>query len=226
MKCNLCGSRNYRKDPKQDRYGHLIELATCDCGLSWLHNYWTPETNREFYTSGRYRDLIGLYRGRVFDWVEHYKDQYLYATKLLNWLDPWEIHGATPCHIGADPEKVDPIADTFAMRWGVECDSVDHLEGHRLEGYSHIVLCRTVDHLLDITEAFQQIKQGLTSDGVFYFDILDQGPYSHNFDLKIDHQYYLNDLTAKMYIDRAGFTLVDSTDTIDDNHMGYLCRLS
>ena len=81
--------------------------------------------------------------------------------------------------------------------------------------FDTIVLCQTVDHLLDIAGTLSRVRQLLTPGGLLFVDIVDfRAAYLRNWSIedavKIDHPYYLTETTMVAYLVRAGFEIVRS----------------
>ena len=92
-----------------------------------------------------------------------------------------------------------------------------------------ILLCRSIEHLLDLRSALRRIRALLTPDGLFYCDIIDYlescrttgGPQTVS---KMDHCYWLCQETAPLIFRSLGFEIVAATASFDPAVIGYVLR--
>jgi hypothetical protein len=94
-----------------------------------------------------------------------------------------------------------------------------------------VVLCQTIDHLLDVAGTLRRLRQLLTAQGMLFVDIVDfRAAYLRNWSVeeavKIDHPYYLTEATASAYLRRTGFDVVRSDYATDHLHVSYIARPS
>jgi hypothetical protein len=92
-----------------------------------------------------------------------------------------------------------------------------------------MVLCQTVDHLLDVTGTLHRLHDLISPGGVFFVDIVDfRAAYLRNGSVeaavKIDHPYYLTEATMTAYLARAGFDVVRADYAADHLHVSYVAR--
>ena len=71
-----------------------------------------------------------------------------------------------------------------------------------------VVLCQTVDHLLDIAGTLRRVRELLSAGGLLFVDIVDfRAAYLRHWSVeeavKIDHPYYLTEPTMAAYLRRA-----------------------
>jgi SAM-dependent methyltransferase len=248
--CNLCGGRAKTRLTHQDRYGFRSAAEICDsCGLTFLNPRLTAEAYRTFY-SAVYRPLVSAYHNRRIDFETVQQDQAPYALALSSYLSRWvpEIGGRSLLDIGGstgvvssrlaadygfDPLVLDPSPEELAVAKSRGCRVQSGLlEDLTPEGsFSLILLCQTVDHLLDVAGALKKIKSVLRPDGMFFVDIVDfRWSYLHHRSIesaiKVDHPYYLVPETMEFYLRIAGFKAVGRVVAADSMHLGYLCRHS
>ena len=94
-----------------------------------------------------------------------------------------------------------------------------------------VIICQTVDHLLDVSGTLRRVRDLLTDRGQLLIDIVDfRAAYLRHWSVedatKIDHPYYLTQNTMEAYLRRAGFGIVTVDYAADHLHVSYLCRLA
>jgi len=97
--------------------------------------------------------------------------------------------------------------------------------------FDFVIVCQTIDHLLDISGTLQRVRDLLTDRGQLFVDIVDfRAAYLRNWSVedatKLDHPYYLTQNTMEAYLRRAGFAIVKVDYAADHLHVSYLCRLA
>jgi SAM-dependent methyltransferase len=97
--------------------------------------------------------------------------------------------------------------------------------------FDFVIICQTVDHLLDVGGTLERVRGLLTDRGQLFVDIVDfRAAYLRNWSVedatKIDHPYYLTQNTMEAYLRRAGFGIVKVDYAADHLHVSYLCRLA
>jgi 2-polyprenyl-3-methyl-5-hydroxy-6-metoxy-1,4-benzoquinol methylase len=95
--------------------------------------------------------------------------------------------------------------------------------------FDFVLICQTVDHLLDVAGTLKRVRELLTPNGSLFIDIVDfRAAYLRNWSvedaIKIDHPYYLTQDTITAYLRRAGFETVRAAYAADHLHVSYLCR--
>jgi len=196
-----------------------------------------------------YRPLVSAFHGRLIDATTIQDEQRQYAAERIEFLEPWlarraggallDIGGSTGIVAHAIAERfglratvVDPapLEAAQAQRLGLETIAglVEHVNlGDRR--FDVVVLCQTVDHLLDIAGTLTRIHGLLRSDGRLFVDIVDfRAAYLRNWSvedaIKIDHPYYLTESTIAGFLARAGFDILGVDYAADHLHVGYVCR--
>ena len=86
------------------------------------------------------------------------------------------------------------------------------------------------DHLLDVAGTLKRVRQLMTPHGRLFIDIVDfRAAYLRNWSVedatKIDHPYYLTEVTIGAFLRRAGFDVLRSDYAADHLHISYLCSL-
>lgn len=246
--CNLCGAERFVQLTHEDRYGYAASASLCaNCGLVFLNPRLSAEAYQEFY-AGVYRPLVSAYHGREINSKTIQAEQLDYAAERAGFAAPFiapgsqnrllDIGGSTGVvaqhfkeRFGYSAKVLDPSAEELeeAKARGLETvqglfEQVDFSE----EKFDLILLCQTVDHLLDIRAALQKIRQSLTPEGFLLLDIVDfRAAYLRNWSvetaIKIDHPYYLTEPSMEAYLRRAGFSIVRKGYAADHLHINYLC---
>jgi hypothetical protein len=89
-----------------------------------------------------------------------------------------------------------------------------------------VLLCQTVDHLLDVGATLASVRGMTADDGHAFVDVLDVVLVARRLGcvegaVKIDHPYYLTGETAQAYFLRAGFEPV-AERLSEDDHRGFV----
>jgi SAM-dependent methyltransferase len=248
-RCNLCGGGTFTIVAHRDRYGYPAEAVACrTCGLTCLSPVMTAEAYARFYVDV-YRPLVSAFHGRVIDAKTMQAEQRDYAGERGAFVEPF-VHGrgfATLLDIGG---STGVVAHAFAARFGLRATVVDPSpleidEAKRLgletvtgfvedydphgQVFDLVIMCQTVDHLLDIGGALGAIRRLIRPDGIFFIDIVDlRAAYLRNWSIeeaiKIDPPYYLTQSTMEAFLARAGFDVARVDYAADHLHVGYVCR--
>jgi hypothetical protein len=246
--CNLCGAHRFIILTHRDRYGFAAEAHACDaCGLVFLNPRLTAEAYGRFYES-TYRPLVSAYHGRLIDARTVQDEQRVYASQCIDFLRPFVTRGATTLldiggstgvvasavgrEFGLTATVVDPAPLEIAEARRLGLETVTGLvEKHDFgpRTFDLVMLCQTVDHLLDIRGTLGRVRQLIARDGVLFVDIVDfRAAYlrcrSVEEAIKIDHPYYLTELTMELYLRRAGFEVLRCDYAADHLHVGFACR--
>ncbi len=246
--CNLCGETRLVVITHQDRYGYPAPANTCwRCGLTFINPRMTASAYEAFY-GGTYRPLVSAYHGRDINAQSIQAEQLTYTIEREAFLTPFLAGRAvrTMLDIGGSTGVVaERLAQTYNLTATVLDPSPDELEEARRRGletitglvedadfgqqqFDFVILCQTIDHLLDIRGTLAKIRQLLAPEGLFFVDIVDfRAAYLRhwriNEALKIDHPYYLTQATAEAYLARAGFDILGKAYAADHLHISYLC---
>jgi cyclopropane fatty-acyl-phospholipid synthase-like methyltransferase len=246
--CNLCGSTRFIVIAHRDRYGFGAEAHACErCGLVFLNPRMTAEAYGRFY-QGTYRPLVSAFHGRLIDARTIQDEQQAYAAERVEFLRPFMRAGmATLLDIGGSTGVVAarvtsefaltgtlidpaPLEVAEAKRLGLETVT-GLVEQHDFKGrtFDLVIVCQTVDHLLDVGGTLSRIRELLSKDGVLFIDIVDfRAAYLRNWSveeaIKIDHPYYLTEPTMTAYLERSGFEVLRTDYAADHLHVGYVCR--
>jgi 2-polyprenyl-3-methyl-5-hydroxy-6-metoxy-1,4-benzoquinol methylase len=247
--CNLCGGDTFVGLTHRDRYGYPASAHACSrCGLVFLNPRMTAEAYGEFY-QGVYRPLVSAFHGRLIDARTIQQEQRQYAVERAALLGPFlrdgerrtllDIGGSTgvvASHLvsafGLRGTLIDPAPAEVeeARRLGLETITglvEEHDFGDRR--FDVVIICQTVDHLLDIAGTLTRVRQLLTAGGILFIDIVDfRAAYLRNASveaaIKIDHPYYLTEETMTAFLRRAGFAVCRTDYAADHLHVSYVCR--
>jgi len=249
--CNLCGGRSFVTLAHRDRYHYAATADGCrHCGLVFLNPVMTAEAYGRFYER-TYRPLVSAFHGRLIDATTIQDEQREYAAERIEFLERWlaeadrgtllDIGGSTGVvahalaqHFGLRATVIDPapLEAAQAQRLGLETIRalVEHVDlgGRR---FDVVVLCQTVDHLLDVAGTLSRVRALLHADGRLFVDIVDfRAAYLRNWSvedaIKVDHPYYLTESTIAAFLARSGFEILGTDYAADHLHVGYVCRPS
>jgi SAM-dependent methyltransferase len=249
--CNLCGGARFVTLTHRDRYGYAAPASGCArCGLVFLNPRMTAAAYGRFY-DGIYRPLVSAFHGRLIDARTIQAEQRAYAGDRAEMIRPF-VRGAglrSMLDIGG---STGVVAGHFAQEFGLTGTLIDpaplEVEEARAFGletitglveehdfgskrFDVVIICQTVDHLLDVGGTLRRVRELLTERGYLFIDIVDfRAAYLRGWSIedatKIDHPYYLTQNTMEAYLRRAGFGIVTVDYAADHLHVSYLCRLA
>jgi SAM-dependent methyltransferase len=246
-RCNLCGGSVFTVLTHRDRYGFPAGACACRrCGLVFLDPVMTAAAYGRFY-AGTYRPLVSAYHGRLIDARTIQQEQREYAVERGELLAPFMRAGRyqTMLDIGG---STGVVAQAFATRFGLKATVIDPAPSEAAEAqalgietieglvesvdlgrrqFDVVIICQTVDHLLDIAGTLRRVRDLLTPGGVLFADIVDfRAAYLRNWSVedavKIDHPYYLTEATMTALMARTGFEIVRSDYAADHLHVSYV----
>ena len=247
--CNLCGGQQFVVVTHRDRYGYPATAHGCRlCGLVFLNPVMTPEAYESFYVR-TYRPLVSAFHGRLIDARTIQAEQREYAVERGDFLAPFleGRRGARMLDIGG---STGVVSHAWARRFSLEATVIDpapletaEAEALGLEAihglverhdfgarrFDVVVVCQTVDHLLDVTGTLARVREVIEDDGLLFVDIVDfRAAYLRQWSaedaVKVDHPYYLVEATAEAFLARAGFEILRVDYAADHLHVGYACR--
>ena len=247
--CNLCGAAEFVILTHRDRYGYPVEAHACRrCGLVFLNPRMTAEAYGRFY-DGIYRPLVSAFHGRLIDARTIQAEQREYAIERAAFIRPFmrNFAGKTMLDIGG---STGVVAAHLAQEFGFQGTVIDpaplEIDQARRSGletitglveqydfgkrrFDVVIICQTVDHLLDIAGTLARIRQLLSDKGLFFIDIVDfRAAYLRNWSvenaIKIDHPYYLTEPTMVAYLRSSGFEVLRGDYAGDHLHVSYMCR--
>ena len=249
MSCNLCGGNVLVTITHRDRYGFPAQASACTrCGLVFLNPRMTAAAYGRFY-DGVYRPLVSAFHGRLIDARTIQAEQREYAADRAEFARPFIDRSGltTMLDIGG---STGVVASYFAQTFGLAGTLIDpaplEVQEARAFGletmtglveeydfgdrrFDLVVICQTVDHLLDVAGTLRRVRDLLTPNGYLFIDIVDfRAAYLRNWSVedatKIDHPYYLTQETITAYLRRAGFESMRHAYAADHLHVSYLCR--
>ena len=253
--CNLCGGTRFVVLTHRDRYGYPARADACrGCGLVFLNPRLTAGAYGRFY-DGVYRPLVSAFHGRLIDATTIQDEQRDYAVERGEFLGRFfgtvsagaassarrllDIGGSTGVvaahfmrEFGLEGTLIDPapLEVAQARRFGLETIT-GLIEDHDFAGrrFDLVIICQTVDHLLDIAGTLARVRALLTERGLLFIDIVDfRAAYLRQWSVedavKIDHPYYLTESTMTAYLRRAGFDVLGTDYAADHLHVSYVCR--
>jgi ubiquinone/menaquinone biosynthesis C-methylase UbiE len=249
MTCNLCGANVLVTITQRDRYGYPAHASACTrCGLVFLNPRMTAAAYGRFY-DGIYRPLVSAFHGRLIDARTIQAEQQQYASDraefaraflsgsgLTTMLDIGGSTGVVASHFarsfGLTGTLIDPapLEIEEARSFGLETIT-GLVEEYDFGGrrFDLVLICQTVDHLLDVAGTLRRVRELLTPNGYLLIDIVDfRAAYLRNWSVedatKIDHPYYLTQETMTAYLRRTGFESMRIAYAADHLHVSYLCR--
>ena len=223
--CNLCGETRFVVLTHRDRYAYGAQAHACRrCGLVFLNPRMTAAAYARFY-GGIYRPLVSAFHGRLIDAQTIQAEQREYAVERARLLRPFVKAGraATLLDIGG---STGVVAQHFAREFGLHATVIDpaplEIEQARRLGvdtiaglveqhdfgdrrFDAVIICQTVDHLIDVSGTLRRVRQLLAADGLLLVDIVDfRAAYLRDWSVedavKIDHPYYLTEPTMDAYL--------------------------
>jgi ubiquinone/menaquinone biosynthesis C-methylase UbiE len=246
--CNLCSASRFITLTHRDRYGYAAEASACEvCGLVFLNPRMTAQAYGRFY-DGIYRPLVSAFHNRLIDAKTIQGEQREYAIERAEFARPFlqdaglgsmlDIGGSTGVvaghfakAFGLSGTLIDPapLEVEQARAFGLETITglvEEHDFGSRR--FDVVLICQTVDHLLDVAGTLARVRRLLTPRGRLFVDIVDfRAAYLRNWSVedatKIDHPYYLTQETMRAYLERAGFEILRTDYAADHLHVSYLC---
>jgi ubiquinone/menaquinone biosynthesis C-methylase UbiE len=249
--CNLCGASVLVTLTHRDRYGYPAQASACRrCGLVFLNPRMTAQAYGRFY-DGVYRPLVSAFHGRLIDAQTIQAEQRDYALDRVAMVRPFiegaglktmlDIGGSTGV-VAAEFTRAFGLAGTLIDPAPLEVEEARRLGLETITGlieeydfgarrFDLILICQTIDHLLDVGGTLRRCRELLTAHGQLFVDIVDfRAAYLRNWSVedatKIDHPYYLTQETIAAYLRRAGFAVTRIDYAADHLHISYLCTPS
>jgi 2-polyprenyl-3-methyl-5-hydroxy-6-metoxy-1,4-benzoquinol methylase len=247
--CNLCSATSFVVLNRRDRYGYPAQAHACSaCGLVFLNPRMTAAAYARFY-DGIYRPLVSAYHGRLIDAQtvqdeqreyaadrEQFARPFIQSSRATTLLDIGGSTGVVASHFakafGLTATLIDPAPLEIAQAKQLGIETITGLvEAHDFGArrFDLVLICQTVDHLLDIAGTLKKVRELLTDHGLLFIDIVDfRAAYLRNWSvdeaIKIDHPFYLTQETMAAYLRRAGFEALRADYAADHLHVSYICR--
>ncbi|MDQ3762338.1 MAG: class I SAM-dependent methyltransferase [Actinomycetota bacterium] len=244
--CNLCAAGGCAVEvAERDRYGYPATFVVCRCcGLGYLCPRLSATQYAHFY-SEIYRPLVSAYHGRRIDAETVQPEQRDYAAGLAAFLLPLlpsrphtilDVGGSTGvvssvlgARLNARATVLDPSLDELAVARAAGMETIAGLvedfdpRGRR---WDLVLLCQTIDHLLDVRGTLAALRQMMAAGGRAFVDIVDvdvllRRTGSIERVVKIDHPYYLTRATATALFALTGFRIIAERLT-GDGHRGFV----
>ena len=248
-RCNLCEGTTFVVLAHRDRYGYPANACGCvRCGLVFLDPVMTADAYARFYER-TYRPLVSAYHGRVIDARTIQQEQREYAVERGDLLEPFLQHAPyqSMLDIGG---STGVVARAFVERFGLRATVIDPAPAETAEAqalgietiegliestdlgdrrFDVVIICQTIDHLLDIRGTLARVRDLLTSTGILFVDIVDfRAAYLRNWSVeeavKIDHPYYLTEPVMGSFLRRTGFDVTRIDYAADHLHVSYVAR--
>ncbi len=245
--CPVCDHRGCLLIDSRDRYGLDIYPALCNqCGFVYLRRRMTRLGYAEFYERW-YRPLVSAFSGHQIspEVVDAQGIQYAkgIADAAAGYLEqPYrrtvlDIGGSTGSFAqqlisrwGYKATVLDPAPDELALSCdrGFEVISgmAEDLDTKRT--WDVVSMIQTVDHLMEPTRVFQNVRKWLSPHGVFVVDFVDYTVFANahgiRASLKVDHPLYFTNDTARCLLSRTGFEVLFAGCSEDRRHLLYVCR--
>lgn len=247
-RCNLCGSQGFVAITHRDRYGFPLSSAACtSCGLVFLDPRPSAAAYDAFYRE-TYRPLVSAFHGRLIDAATIEAEQTEYAAELGRLLEPFLAgrSGGSLLDVGGSTGVVaEAICGPYDLVGTVLDPAPAELEraaGRGLstvagtveafapvDAYDIVLLCQTLDHLLDASGTLAKLRSTLAEDGILFVDVVDfRASYLRGWSVegatKVDHAYAFTEDTIEAALARAGLIVVRKSYASDGLHVGYVCR--
>jgi len=245
--CDFCGENKFTFISHKDRYGFPVRSALCDsCGLVFL----SPRMSRKEYASFYervYRPLVSAYYGRDINYITIQKEQLSYAEELSEFLADYVKKGGRLFDIGGSTGVIaSHFKDRFDLRGMCLDPSPKELKEARAKGldtvcsmiedyeptgekFDIILMCQTIDHLLNVKSSLENVRRLIKDNGLFFVDIVDfKAVFLRNNSIeeaiKIDHPYYFTEETMREILETTGFNIIATNHASDNLHLGFACR--
>jgi SAM-dependent methyltransferase len=192
---------------------------------------------------------VSAYHGRQIDATTIQDEQRDYAATLSRQIEPHilglkggrllDVGGSTGivAHhfmqaFGMKATVIDPAPMEVEIARRLNLETVTGFVEDYDSGTTHyqlILMCQTVDHLLDVQSSLSKVHDILGDDGVFFVDIVDfRAAYRRSGSIeeavKIDHPYYLTEATMDAYLRLSGFAVKAIDYAADHLHIAFTCK--
>jgi hypothetical protein len=220
--CPSCGSFPGKAQPITDRYGWTWSLHTCyRCGVEYQARPMTELSRREFYASGRYRELCAAVTGKPWTDAAYLREaQREYARHwcrgdYMRWLPNQIQHGHWLDYGGSTGE--------VAIEWGKErirdgdldVTIADYGDGATVmpdeafgvppDTYDAVLCCQTLDHVPDPFDTLRGFLSVAKTGARLFVDVVKKAHTQY----KIDHEtYYPTAASFLGLVERSGWTVL------------------
>lgn len=247
--CPLCAAGDLVQITERDRYGYEQPSDLCRvCGLVFLNPVMTGDAYGRFY-DGVYRPLVSAYHGRLIDAGSIIGEQEEYARDVAAWIERTgggrpvtrilDIGGSTGvvAHelvraTGASATVIDPAPPEIERAKAMGLDTVTgFVETWDAAGqtFDLVLLCQTIDHLLDPRAVLERVRDLLTPGGLFFVDIVEfragrAKAGSTQGATKVDHPFAFTEETAERALRASGLRVLGKDRAGDGLHVRYVCE--
>jgi len=219
-----------------------------NCGLVYLIDRFTAAGYARYYGDGYYRSISSLYNGSRGT-VEGIREiQAGYAADLVGAIDGYvkrrnggqllDIGGSVGLvarkaadHFGLKATVLEPSPTEAEAARGAGLDAIvgSLEEWNTEERFDLILMCRTIEHLFDLSGSLSKIRSLLREGGLFYCDSVDfleacRQEGSPQVTTKADHCFWLCQETAPGIFRSAGFEIVSTNTVCGPHYVGFLLR--
>lgn len=241
--CNLCGGSRFSVLSRYDRYRLPVWTLLCmGCGLGFISPRMTKQAYADFYSTGTYRKLSAQFSSSSRDpeklraaqrnyaaWIADFMWPHLKSSQAKAWI--MDVGGGEGIVSRYIMDKFGYYASKVVDPSGESGEPVC-FEDYEQNGkeYDLVLICQTIDHVLDLKGVLQKAHSMLSADGFMYVDIVDF-PFVANLvggmigALKVDHPYSLSDTVMTAALTSLGFNIIQK-DYSGGNHIAYLCQKS
>jgi SAM-dependent methyltransferase len=213
----------------------------------------TAEGYKLFYQKF-YRPLVSFYLGRKVDSSTIIQGQKEYAREVFKWMKIYisennktlkllDVGGSTgvvakvfkdnleASGFRIEATVIDPSPDELAVAKKFGLKTIEGLveeKNIRKNSWDLILLCQTIDHLMDVTKTISTIRDSLKEDGLLFVDIVDWEfnvrRKSIRDSIKIDHPYNFTRQTTVPLLENLGFRIISESILTDGHLIGFLCK--
>ena len=225
--CPCCGY-GYPKRASliTDRYGWKWSLHVCGhCGVEYQARPMTAEARKDFYGSGRYRQLCALVTGKPWDDPEHLKsEQAKYAARwphrFLSSRGAWLDFGGST---GVVSEAWSTARNDITVAdYGDGATTTPEQALAVPDGtYDAILCCQTLDHLAEPLATLQQFLRVAKPDARLFVDVVKKPHTAY----KIDHDVYFPTAASFLgLIERSGWSVLWLDGETNPTHWSVLAE--
>ena len=192
--CGICGCDKYEIISRRDRHGFHLPFHLClRCGIVYLGRRLTSAGYEKFYKEDYYK-LVAAYWEQCYGPIRKRKEQ----TKYLKWFVPFllpllKARSYSILDVGGGIGLIASTLKDALEEKGkkVRCTVLDPSPGAVAEArkmglkairglaekhdlgeaqYDLVLLCRSIDHLIDPVGTVKRIRRSLKPNGVFFCD--------------------------------------------------------
>lgn len=249
--CRICGCAEYEVVSKRDRHGFELPFHMClRCGMVYIAKRLSDADYAKFYKDDYYK-LVSAYWEQCFGPRRKRKEQRKYADRFVPFIVPYlkarkysiiDVGGGVgviAANLNGELVKkgkvvdctiLDPSPDAVSQAKTLDMVAIKGLAEHHkfaTNQYDLVLMCRSIDHLIDPVGTIKRIRASLTRKGVFFCDYVDlaftlikrQIPRA----LHLDHLFNFTEKPFLTMMARCGLEPC-SKQFVDKSEKGYLFR--